>query len=138
MTLKDDVLVNQHELDNAGLGLSRQILIGRMDALVERAKESGGVNGVYRAERMLSIALTLMDLWLVKNTKYKDSFLVTVKKRGLISALTRLEDKWQRFVAMVEGKDNGTEDESLVDTCGDSANYFMMTIDAVMNEGVEE
>ena len=63
-----------------------------------------------------------------KNTKYGNSFGDTFDKVGIISAYTRLSDKFNRFEYMVMNKDNGTDDERLRDTLLDMANYCLMTV----------
>lgn len=69
-----------------------------------------------------------LELYKLKNNKYGDSFGISVKKYGLISALTRMSDKWNRIEKMILDHDNGTDDESLVDSLKDLSNYCNMTI----------
>ena len=69
----------------------------------------------------------LNQVYREKNKKYGDSFTISVKKYGLIAALTRISDKFNRFEQLILTKSNGTADESLIDTCLDAANYFIMT-----------
>ena len=70
----------------------------------------------------------LNALYRTKNQKYGDSFGLSVRKYGLIAALTRLSDKWNRIENLMLHNDNGTADESLRDTLIDMANYCLMTI----------
>lgn len=75
--------------------------------------------------------LTAQLNWLykVKNAKYGDSFGKKVRKRGLMSALDRMEDKWNRLENLIENNEDGSDtDESLEDTLIDLANYCLMTI----------
>lgn len=68
-------------------------------------------------------------LYKVKNAKYGDSFGKKVRKRGLMSALDRMEDKWNRLENLIENNEDGSDtDESLEDTLIDLANYCLMTI----------
>ena len=68
------------------------------------------------------------QLYKVKNQKYGDSFGISVQKYGLISALTRMSDKWNRIENLILNNDSGTDDESLIDSLKDLANYCNMTI----------
>lgn len=68
-------------------------------------------------------------LYKVKNAKYGDSFGKKVRKRGLKSALDRMEDKWNRLEHLIENNEDGSDtDESLEDTLVDLANYCLMTV----------
>lgn len=76
-------------------------------------------------EHLLNQELSVYEL---KNQKYGDSFNKSVEKYGLISALTRMSDKWNRIENLILTHDNGTDDESLKDSLMDLANYCNMTI----------
>lgn len=47
---------------------------------------------------------------------------------GIISALTRMSDKWNRIKSLAQGAKNDVSDESLEDTLMDLANYCIMTV----------
>jgi len=76
----------------------------------------------------------LHELYKQKNDKYGNSFGISVEKYGLISALTRMSDKWNRLENLILNKDNGTNDESLKDTLLDLSNYCLMTIIELENQ----
>jgi len=63
-----------------------------------------------------------------KNKDYGDSFGKTFQKYGIISALTRMSDKWNRIETLAAGKKNLVSDESLEDTLMDMACYCLMTV----------
>lgn len=63
-----------------------------------------------------------------KNTAYGDAFGKTFQKYGLISALTRMSDKWNRIEALILGAKNNIQDERLEDTLKDMACYALMTL----------
>ena len=63
-----------------------------------------------------------------KNTAYGDSFSNTFQELGIISALTRMQDKWNRIKALATGTENKVTDEALEDTLRDLANYCIMTL----------
>ena len=92
---------------------------------VERKGEVEPTNG---AAKHMELCKYLNNLYATKNKKYGDSFSITVQKYGIIAALTRLSDKWQRFETLILTKDPGTPDESIRDTLLDMANYCIMTV----------
>ena len=91
----------------------------------ERNDEVELTNG---AAKHMELCKYLNNLYATKNKKYGDSFSITVQKYGIIAALTRLSDKWQRFETLILTKDPGTPDESIRDTLLDMANYCIMTV----------
>ena len=92
---------------------------------VERNDEVEPTNG---AAKHMELCKYLNNIYATKNQKYGDSFSMTVQKYGIIAALTRLSDKWQRFETLILTKDPGTSDESIRDTLLDMANYCIMTV----------
>lgn len=71
----------------------------------------------------------LSSLYELKNKKYGDSFGRSIRKRGFVSAIVRMEDKWNRLDNLVTMKEDGSDtDESLQDTLLDLANYCLMTV----------
>ena len=92
---------------------------------VERKDEVEPTND---AAKHMELCKYLNNLYATKNKKYGDSFSITVQKYGIIAALTRLSDKWQRFETLILTKDPGTPDESIRDTLLDMANYCIMTV----------
>ena len=81
-----------------------------------------------KLERHKKLCNDLHELYTQKNAAYGDSFGDTYKKLGIISAVTRITDKYNRIVNLVthDNVDNG--DESIRDTLIDLANYAIMTI----------
>lgn len=65
-----------------------------------------------------------------KNALYDDSTSDTFKKFGALSYAVRLNDKLKRFHALVLSKTGieGTDDESMVDTLMDMANYAVLAV----------
>lgn len=62
-----------------------------------------------------------------KNTDYGNSFAVSVQKYGLIAALTRISDKFNRMENLILTHNQQVNDESLSDTLLDLATYCIMT-----------
>ena len=78
-------------------------------------------------ERMYELATSMADTYARKNADYGDSFHTSVQKYGLIAALTRMSDKWNRLEnLMLHG--NGQVNESITDTLIDLAAYALMTV----------
>lgn len=69
----------------------------------------------------------LHNTYLQKNEAYGDSFGKCFQDFGIISAMTRMSDKWNRLVALTGGAQNNVRDESIKDTLLDLANYCLMT-----------
>lgn len=65
-----------------------------------------------------------------KNSDYGDSFGQTFDKLGVISAVTRITDKYNRLVSLCtkSEEERKIKDESIEDTLLDMANYCMMTV----------
>lgn len=70
----------------------------------------------------------MRSLYIAKNADYGDSFAKSVEKYGLISALTRISDKFNRAERLILGNEAKVKDEKLRDTLIDLASYAIMTI----------
>lgn len=81
-----------------------------------------------RPEKFRKIANDIADLYEVKDQCYGDSFGLTYKKLGIISAVTRLSDKYNRLCNLATNNDVDNLGESLEDTLKDMAAYCIMTI----------
>lgn len=82
-----------------------------------------------KIEKHSEICDVLNRLYIRKNNDYGDSFGETYKKLGIISAITRITDKVNRLQSLSINKNTQlVEDESIVDTLMDAANYCIMTI----------
>lgn len=63
-----------------------------------------------------------------KNSDYGNSFGNTFEKLGIISAITRITDKYNRLVSLCTSeKGRQVKDETISDTLLDMANYCIMT-----------
>lgn len=67
------------------------------------------------------------NIFAIKNKKYGNSFEKSLDKYGMIAALTRMSDKFNRIENLILTDDSGTYDESVIDTLIDLANYCVMT-----------
>lgn len=80
-------------------------------------------------QRFRRIVTELADLYSRKNEDYGDSFGRSVEKYGLISALTRISDKFNRLESLILAHGSAkVSDESLDDTLKDLAAYCIMTL----------
>ena len=72
----------------------------------------------------------LNDTYNRKNHDYGDSFGETFNKLGIISAVTRISDKYNRSVSLctLPEEERMVKDETIEDTLLDMANYCMMTV----------
>lgn len=79
-------------------------------------------------EHFKKIATELGELYDKKNKAYGNSFSDTYKKLGLISAVTRISDKFNRLCNLAPNPDIDNLGESLEDTLRDMASYCIMTV----------
>lgn len=99
-------------------------------------KKSAIIASVHRKEesymdkykRHKELAEELSIVYQQKNHDYGDSFGKTFKALGLISAVTRITDKYNRLVSLATGHKAQVQDESIIDTLKDMANYCLMTV----------
>lgn len=83
-----------------------------------------------RIEKHLEIVTTLNQLYASKNSDYGNSFGETYQKLGIISALTRISDKYNRLISLATKpeEERKVKDESIQDTLLDLSNYCIMTV----------
>lgn len=70
----------------------------------------------------------LHETYVKKNSDYKGSFHETYKQFGIVSALTRITDKYNRIINLAQNDNYMVKNESLRDTCLDLAGYLIMTV----------
>ena len=83
-----------------------------------------------KVARHLEIAKALNQLYDSKGHDYGDSFGETYQKLGIISALTRISDKYNRLISLStkSEEERKVKDESIQDTLLDLSNYCIMTV----------
>lgn len=76
------------------------------------------------------ICKELNEIYAKKNADYGNSFGDTFQKLGLISAVTRISDKYNRICNLATKKSDEVKvkDETIEDTLKDLANYCIMTL----------
>ena len=87
----------------------------------------GGIR-VDKIKRHAELSVYNHEVYLKKNQDYGDSFGKTYKSLGIISAVTRISDKYSRLVSLATKENRQVEDESIKDTLLDMANYCLMTV----------
>jgi hypothetical protein len=70
----------------------------------------------------------LHEIYKKKNEAYGDSFGKTFRELGVMSAVTRIYDKFNRILALTQGAKNDIIEESVLDTLLDLSNYSLMSI----------
>lgn len=86
-----------------------------------------------RVEQFKQIAEDITALYEKKDRCYNNSFGETYEKLGIISAVTRISDKYNRLCNLAVNKDIDNLGESLEDTLKDMAAYCIITIIAMKN-----
>ena len=79
-------------------------------------------------KKFKEVAEQICNLYEKKNAVYGDSFSNTYSTLGVISAVTRISDKYNRLCNIVKNPDIDNLGESLEDTLMDLAAYSIMTI----------
>ena len=82
----------------------------------------------------LQVCDLLNTIYQQKNKAYGNSFGDTYKDLGIISAVTRISDKFNRLKTLARHHDIDCNDESINDTLLDMANYCVMTYMELENE----
>lgn len=80
-----------------------------------------------KVSRIKALASRLAATYEQKNAAYGDSFGISVRKYGIIAALTRMSDKWNRLENLILHEETKQGDESVLDTLLDMATYALMT-----------
>ena len=90
-----------------------------------------------KVEKHKQICEQLNNIFMTKNHDYGDSFGKMYKELGIISAVTRISDKYYRIVSLAKKpkEEQKVLDESIKDTLLDMANYAIMTV--IELEGLE-
>ena len=89
-------------------------------------------------ERHLILCNRLNAIYSQKNKAYGNSFGETFEKLGIISAITRISDKYNRLVNLATHPEINKGDEAIEDTLLDMANYCLMTYMELQKENSGE
>ena len=83
-----------------------------------------------KANKHRELCEFLNNVYVAKNKDYGDSFGSMFEELGIISAVTRIGDKYNRLknLATKSAEERAVKDESIKDTLLDMANYCIMTV----------
>lgn len=81
-----------------------------------------------RPEKFRQRAEEIASLYEAKDAAYGDSFGATYDKLGIVSAVTRISDKYNRLCNLVTNPNVDNLGESIEDTLKDMAAYCIMTL----------
>lgn len=81
-----------------------------------------------KVQQFRAITNKMADLYAKKNHDYGDSFGRSWNKFGMVSALIRMEDKFNRLESLLKKNGEAQVNESIEDTLMDLANYAVMSI----------
>lgn len=87
-----------------------------------------------KVEKHMEVCKKLNSIYEKKNHDYGDSFHLSYLEEGMAMPRLRLGDKLNRFKNLSRGKDVLVNDESILDTLYDMANYAIMTIMEIEDE----
>lgn len=95
------------------------------------------IDNVDKIQMHKKICDELNETYQKKNNDYGDSFGETFNKLGIISAVTRISDKYNRLVSLCtkSEEERMVKDESIQDTLLDMANYCIMTVIELRKDG---
>ena len=85
-------------------------------------------------DQFKQIAHNLALLYEKKNNAYSNSFGDTFQRLGIISAVTRISDKYNRLCNLATHPDIDNLGESIEDTLMDLASYSIMTLMELTNK----
>ena len=87
-----------------------------------------------------AICEELNKIYAKKNADYGNSFGETFDKLGIISAVTRISDKYNRLASLCTKpeEERQVKDESITDTLLDMANYCIMTVIEMHKDTTED
>ena len=82
----------------------------------------------------------LHETYVKKNHDYGDSFSRIFQSLGILSAVTRIGDKYHRLCSLATkpAEERLVKNESIVDTLMDMANYCLMTVVELKEEEQNE
>ena len=81
-----------------------------------------------KLERHSELLRQIHETYIKKNHDYGDSFSKSIEDFGPAAALVRISDKYYRLSSLFKSKEALVDDESVVDTLLDLANYCIMTV----------
>lgn len=121
-------------LDNKDIYEAKQLKFAYKKRINNINKNNNMNNNV---EQFKQIAKEISELYEKKNKAYGNSFGDTYKKLGIISAITRISDKYNRICNLATSPNINDLNESIEDTLKDLAAYAIMTLIEIQNKKYE-
>jgi hypothetical protein len=91
------------------------------------------------AVQMSSIATDLVNLLSQKHHDYGNSYQRSLDEYGLLAAIVRMEDKFNRLKNLIKsGDDPAVQGESIKDSFIDLAGYSILTIGWIQDKEVQD
>lgn len=100
-------------------------------------KKQTTADNVYRLERHGELCGYLTETYESKNADYGNSFGDMFSELGIITAVTRIGDKFNRIKNLVKNPILKVKDESVIDTLLDMVNYCIMTVIEIEKQNAE-
>jgi hypothetical protein len=88
----------------------------------------GLTNPPPNVRRFAELCIAMTQTYDRKNSDYGDSFSRSVQRYGMVAALTRMSDKWNRLENLMLNNNAKVTTESITDTLIDLASYALMTV----------
>lgn len=79
-------------------------------------------------EKHRNLVDELHRIYVAKNKDYGNSFGESIDEFGIIAGVVRIGDKYNRLKTLAKGHEPLVNDESMVDTLKDMANYCLLTV----------
>ncbi|MBU5669641.1 DUF1599 domain-containing protein [Peptoniphilus sp. MSJ-1] len=79
-------------------------------------------------EEYQEVIKNLVETFRIKNERYGDSFTQTLDEYGMVASIVRVSDKFNRMETLFKNPKLDPNDESMIDTMTDMANYLIMTV----------
>lgn len=89
---------------------------------------AGNVPEIPRIEQHKALCRYLTDTYEKKNADYGNSFGDMFAELGIITAITRIGDKYNRIKTLAKNQMIHVKGETVTDTLLDMANYCIMTV----------
>lgn len=80
-----------------------------------------------KEDKFKEITDSMLQTYIKKNKDYGDSFSNSLNEFGLVAAVTRIGDKFNRIKSLIKKEEIQVKEESIADTLLDMANYCIMT-----------
>ena len=106
--------------------IMQELIEGRNNKLVKTISDGNLLNNNSKADQHERLMNHLNETYRAKNKDYGDAFGKSHEKYGAIAGLTRINDKFNRLEELILSGEQLVEDETVLDTLMDLANYSIM------------